>query len=195
MKAHWRSLISATLVSLSFHFLVLYFLEGDIDSRLGGGAIFPQTVFAVDLAPVSEGESKGAVEDLLVDRERGVLKGTDSSVYGVEVSAVSSAGGLPRKVDYVPSRELTQRAMPVAPVIVPFPDAVSGKWNGAVLLQLELSEQGDVDAVKIVESDLPDSFGEIARKVFQAARFHPGIKDGRAVPVRMKLEVRFSDGA
>lgn len=162
---------------------------------MGGGPAHLQAVLAVDLAPVRERQGSESGEGISAEWDRVAPTGGEESVLPAGVSAGAMAGGLAGKSDYVSSRELSQRASPVAPVIVPFPDVVAGKRNGVVVLQLELSERGDVDAVKVVESDLPDGFGDVARKAFQAARFHPGIKDGHSVPVRMKIEVRFSEGS
>lgn len=93
--------------------------------------------------------------------------------------------------EYFPASELQLRPSPEAPVIIPFPDAPLGKQKATAILLLYISAEGTVDRVEIDESELPVEFENAAIDTFLRAKMRPGIKDGTAVPTRMKIEVEF----
>lgn len=93
--------------------------------------------------------------------------------------------------EYFPASELQLRPSPEAPVILPFPDAPLGKQKATAILLLYISAEGTVDRVEIDESELPAEFEKVAIDTFLQAKMRPGIKDGSAVPARMKIEVEF----
>jgi TonB family protein len=69
-------------------------------------------------------------------------------------------------------------------------DAVGGR----VVAQLFLREDGTVEQVSILRAEPPGYFEYSVEQAFSAARFTPGMKDGRTVKVQMALEVSFGDG-
>lgn len=92
---------------------------------------------------------------------------------------------------YFPASELQLRPSPETPVIIPFPEAHLGRQKATAILLLYISAEGVVDRVEVDESELPSEFEHAAIATFLQAKMRPGIKDGKAVPARMKIEVEF----
>lgn len=95
---------------------------------------------------------------------------------------------------YLPASQLDSRPYPESPVIVPFPEGetlAKGQRIAAILL-LYVGIDGRVDRVEFAQSGLSPPFERIAIDTFLQARMSPGIKDGRPVRARMKVEVEFA---
>jgi TonB family protein len=69
-------------------------------------------------------------------------------------------------------------------------EARKAKWQGAVLLQLVVDENGVPQEIKVVRS-LGLGLDQKAIEAVQKWRFKPGLKDGKAVPVSANIEVNF----
>ena len=80
------------------------------------------------------------------------------------------------------------------PVFRPEPEyseeARKAKWQGAVLLQLVVDENGVPQDIKVIRS-LGLGLDQKAIEAVQKWRFKPGQKDGKAVPVSANIEVNF----
>ena len=73
-----------------------------------------------------------------------------------------------------------------------YPEAAARRFlSGKVVLRLYILESGAVQRVEVVRAEPPGVFERAAERAFLAARFTPGIKDRRAVRVRMTLEIAF----
>lgn len=73
-----------------------------------------------------------------------------------------------------------------------YPEAAARRLlSGKVVLRLFLAESGQVERAEVVKADPPGYFEGAAERAFLAARFSPGMKDGRPVKVQMVLEVAF----
>lgn len=64
--------------------------------------------------------------------------------------------------------------------------------EGETVLRVRLNELGEVDSVAVVETSGHESLDSAAAAGARAMRFHPGRRDGRDVPVWVRLPVRFS---
>ena len=64
--------------------------------------------------------------------------------------------------------------------------------SGKAVLKLYIDANGAVEQV-LVESARPTGYGfeDSAARAFRAARFSPGMKDGKRVRVQMRLEISF----
>jgi protein TonB len=60
-----------------------------------------------------------------------------------------------------------------------------------VLIELYIDETGTVERVAILRAEPPGVFDASVKRAFSAARFTPGMKEGRPVPVLMTLEIEF----
>jgi len=80
------------------------------------------------------------------------------------------------------------------PIFRPEPEyseeARKAKWQGAVLLQLVVDENGVPQEIKVIRS-LGLGLDQKAIEAVQKWRFKPGRKDGKAVPVSANIEVNF----
>jgi protein TonB len=80
------------------------------------------------------------------------------------------------------------------PIFRPEPEyseeARKAKWQGAVLLQLVVDENGVPQEIKVVRS-LGLGLDQKAIEAVQKWRFKPGLKDGKPVPVSANIEVNF----
>ncbi len=80
------------------------------------------------------------------------------------------------------------------PIFRPEPEyseeARKAKWQGAVLLQLVVDENGVPKDIKVVRS-LGLGLDQKAIEAVQKWRFKPGLKDGKPVPVSANIEVNF----
>ena len=83
----------------------------------------------------------------------------------------------PPKLIYAPEAEYSKQAR-------------AAKLKGSVVVQLEVSEKGLPTELRVVRS-LGSGLDEKALEAVQQYRFKPAMKDGKPVPVRMTIEVKF----
>ena len=69
-------------------------------------------------------------------------------------------------------------------------EARKAKWQGTVILQLVVDDQGRPQQLKIMRS-LGLGLDQKAIEAVEKWRFKPGMKDGKAVPVMATIEVNF----
>jgi TonB family protein len=99
---------------------------------------------------------------------------------------------LPRPTPYYATRELDVRPGIMTRVEPEYPEAAARRFlSGSVRLQLYIEADGRVSRVEILRADPPGYFEESTMRAFGAARFSPGMKDGKPVAAQMTLEVSF----
>ena len=69
-------------------------------------------------------------------------------------------------------------------------EARKAKWQGTVVLQLVVDDQGRPQNLKVLRS-LGLGLDQKAIEAVEKWRFKPGMKDGKAVPVMATIEVNF----
>ena len=75
------------------------------------------------------------------------------------------------------------------------PNASKGKGfrvNGAVVIGLVVSSKGEPREIKVITS-IEKDIDQAAVEAVQQWRFDPAKKDGKAVAVRISIEIRFHD--
>lgn len=93
---------------------------------------------------------------------------------------------------YYTTRELDVRPGILVRVEPEYPEAAARRFlSGRVVARLLIDESGAVEKVLIVSAEPPGYFEASAQQAFFAARFTPGMKDGRPVRVQMLLEISF----
>lgn len=98
---------------------------------------------------------------------------------------------LPRP-HYFLTRELDVRPGIMTRTEPEYPEAAARRFlSGRVVVRLYIGEDGGVEKVDVVSADPPGYFEDAAARAFLAARFSPGMKNGRPVKVQMTLEVNF----
>lgn len=104
-------------------------------------------------------------------------------------------GTLPDAPDptYYAARELDTYPRPLEPLgFDPAERAARESAGGRLRVQLLIDEHGTVREVSVLEADPAGYFEESARSVLSAARFFPGMKDGRPVKTRLIVSVSFA---
>ena len=108
-----------------------------------------------------------------------------------EPAATTAAGaGVLPAPRYYRAAELDQRPQIRVHVEPKFP-ALALVPTGRVVLRLYVNEAGEMDEVAVESADTTGDFAEAARQAFAAARYTPGIKDGRPVKSLVRIEVLF----
>jgi protein TonB len=93
---------------------------------------------------------------------------------------------------YYASRELDVRPGIRTHTEPEYPEAAARRsLSGRVLIELYIDETGTVERVAILRAEPPGVFDASVKRAFSAARFTPGMKEGRPVPVLMTLEIEF----
>jgi len=103
------------------------------------------------------------------------------------IAAVLPVAPLPK---YYAAHELDQRPLPLTHIEPLFP-AGAPVNSGIVKLRLYLSADGQIEEIDIFESQPAGVFEAAAAQAFAAARFSPGMRQGKAVPAVMTLELQF----
>ncbi len=64
--------------------------------------------------------------------------------------------------------------------------------EGETVLQVRVNELGEVDSVAVIETSGHESLDSAAAEGARAMTFHPARRDGRDVPVWVRMPVQFS---
>ena len=103
------------------------------------------------------------------------------------------AAGLPIH-RYYRTRELDVRPGIMTRVQPEYPESAARRsLAGSVRVQLYIDEAGRVERVQTLHAEPPGVFEASTQSAFLAARFTPGMKDGRPVKVKIMLEVQFGN--
>jgi protein TonB len=102
---------------------------------------------------------------------------------------VSAAREAPQKPDFVDSKELVQTLSfePVYPA-----SALRAGQEGWVTLEFTVGERGDVHDALITDAEPAGVFDAAALKAVGQWRFEPRVSNGRSVPVRSSVTLRFA---
>jgi protein TonB len=77
----------------------------------------------------------------------------------------------------------------------PYPTAASEqRIEGVVRVAYEVGVDGSVTNARVVESNPPGMFDQVALEAVRGWRFHPAIRDGKPVPYELVSDVRFKLG-
>lgn len=97
--------------------------------------------------------------------------------------------GIPLPYYYEP-KELTERASPVTDVVLDSPSVEAYPGAGKIVLLLYINEEGKVDDVTVLSSDIDSPAVETAVvEQFQMVRFAAGKLNGQPVKSKKKIEV------
>lgn len=197
---------AATLASVVIHasaFAALHYFSADL-SRSAGGSVSWRAL-AVSLREISD--VKGRSEDKIVSHEAfeksqggAVSEVERSSPHMVEVAGASkgvtgsrNAGTLGRSIEpvqhFYPADQLTVRPIPLSEMESPDFDMPMQDRRASVVIDVSISELGEVVSVQPVMSGLPDNYTESLVTAFSRLRFKPGEIDGRRVGSLLRVEL------
>lgn len=181
---------------------------GALSPRLAAAiaaSVLLHTLLVAGLAPltgerVDIGDALSRANPLRASLSPASAREAEIPAPGAEAPPAGAAGPastepppvLPRPTSYYSTRELDVRPGIMTRVEPEYPEAAARRFlSGSVQLQLYIEADGRVSRVEILRADPPGYFEESATRAFGAARFSPGMKDGRPVAAQMTLEVSF----
>jgi hypothetical protein len=92
---------------------------------------------------------------------------------------------------YYTTDQLTRRPRPTAEPELDTAETRPIFAAGSIILKLWIDERGDVIAVDVEKTDLPELFSKTAAAAFRDLRFTPGELNGRHVGSLMRIEVTY----
>lgn len=126
-----------------------------------------------------------------------IREGTGKSMGAADGSLLSAPTepnpvrpGFP-DVRYFTKKELSKNPRLVSAVSLVAPRGVSLPAGAKISLQLWISENGRVDRLVVVQTNVPVIMTESAVAAFKAAQFQPGEIDGETVKSQLAIEVSY----
>lgn len=204
----FRDLALPLLASCLFHLLVLVFSYSRpmLFDAGGNGAYKQRRQIGATLRPLSTAKEAGALQN--ADSEEDRLDAVKQEESPPE-SKPEVSGEKPLKEDsaarpsvpsfppagYVPSEEATVAPQPLGDPLFEAEEPSGNPASGTVVLDLWISERGDVVYTVPKDTDLPEKTVQIVEKAFRNLRFIPGELNGRKVSVVMRVEVRYGEAS
>lgn len=197
-----RALFVSVLLSIAFHLaLLLHAQPWRFSDTAGLGLASPaRSLHLRMVAPspplVSPPQSEAATDaefapHVAAPPDAEVAKASSQDVPVSATDSLLPAGGLHNALDYVPSEYLSFVPKPLAPVEIPFPEAVVGEISVHVQLSLFIDETGHVDRVQVDNSQPLSLLQDAAVNTFLTTRFKAGELEGHVVRSLLRVEVIF----
>lgn len=96
---------------------------------------------------------------------------------------------------YYSPQDLGSKPQATTEILIADPGTLAGTTSGSVVLELFINEAGGMDRVRVESASLPEPFQNIAAEAFRQSVFTPGLKDGKPVKSRLRVEVTVEDVA
>jgi TonB family protein len=158
--------------------------------RLGAALIASFALHAGLIAGI-DSHTRGPASGISWDGARPDLRVSLQELSPVPEQTAARPAGLPIQ-RYYRTRELDVRPGIMTRVEPDYPEPAARRLvAGSVRIELYIDEAGRVERVQTLQADPPGYFEESTQRAFLAARFTPGMKDGRPVKVKIRLEVKF----
>jgi hypothetical protein len=202
----WKRLIAALTLSVALHYFVLALLTPGLPGVGKPVGATNQTI-RLKVSFVTSEQLAASLAGL--DPEEQAVPMDTESVVGMPETSVdpivveTSRIGLPIYEEmgppfppplptYLPLTALDQAPQPLTELDTHFA-ALEGRIGaGRMVFSLLIDENGKVDEVLNEYSSLALEFVGIVQEALGEMRFHPGMKDGRPVKSRTRIEVNFS---
>jgi len=158
--------------------------------------IFADGVFNMGTSQTYSGLTVNLIQSTgaaFLPTQRPVLKSSEGDTFHQPTKVEKSSAAIVFSSGYLPVRELD-----VIPVIRRdinlYPDAMSTLQGsgGKIIIGLWIDEFGHVVKSELLESDMPEIYGEAATHAFLQADFQPGKKNGSAVKSKVKVVMIYS---
>ena len=94
---------------------------------------------------------------------------------------------------YWPAEKLDARPQIRTHVMPEYPKDLPAGVRGRVVLELFIAPDGKLDRVRVASAEPRGRFEQAALKAFSAARFTPGMRQGKAVSSLVRIEVSFGN--
>jgi TonB family protein len=197
----WGRLWGALLASLALHAALLltpYFGTSAAFriAALGAPTLGPERILRARLMPASEA---GTARLLAPAAGAGAPAAPARAAVGESprLAERRSRGSdllpVPAPTFYA-AEQLTKRPRPLSEPNLYVAWDVARAVTGKVVLQVWVSALGNVDAVEVEQSNLPEPVSSTVAAAFRRLRFEPGEIEGRRVPALLRIEVSYSHG-
>jgi len=199
--ADWRRLSAALLASCALHLALLLTPNLGTSTALSSAPRTalergPERILEVRLASASEAETARPPSAAVA---AGTPRAAPRSTAGElpQPAARRSRGSellpVPAPTFYTVD-QLTKRPRPTSEPNLYVAWDIAHAVTGKVLLRLWISALGNVDAVEVEQSNLPEPVSATVADAFRRLRFEPGEIDGRRVPAVLRIQVSYSHG-
>lgn len=183
-----QRIAAALAASAALHALLVMGLQQSVGPRWGG---LSWSQFTAPIRAVLVSEPAAPAPDMagpVASRATGASAATGDSTAPGDTAPRSL---LPQP-HYFLTRELDVRPGIMTRTEPEYPEAAARRFlSGRVVVRLYIGEDGRVEKVDVLAAEPPGYFEDAAARAFLAARFSPGMKNGRPVKVQMTLEVNF----
>lgn len=160
--------------------------------RLGAALIVSFALHAALIAGI-ESHSGGRSSGIPWNGADPLLRVSLRELSPAPAESAARAAGLPIH-RYYRTGELDVRPGIMTRVEPDYPEPAARRLvAGSVRIELYIDEAGRVERVQTLQADPPGYFEESTQRAFLGARFTPGMKDGRPVKVKIRLEVKFGN--
>jgi TonB family protein len=155
----------------------------------------PYWHLALAIALKRKGDRQGILDDYEVARKLApddeALQASYNSLLAPATGKQAQAGGPRGKAsDYKPGSNVSPPSASYSPDPPYTKKARTAKYSGTSVVQIVVNQLGDVESVQVVKP-LGLGLDENAVKVIRTWKFHPAIREGVPVAVRMLVEVSF----
>lgn len=184
---------AALVVSVTLHLAVAAIPGLEPASRSASSSAAERIIVALPQAARARTTSEDANPpgDLATEKRIGPETAAVDSAHDVPMadSEETSWFGIPLPRYYEP-KELTERAKPLVDITLDSPAVETYPGAGKIVLLLYINEDGKVDDVEVLSSDIASSKVEATVvEQFQLVRFSAGKLNGQPVKSKKKIEV------
>lgn len=92
---------------------------------------------------------------------------------------------------YWSAKDLDVRPQVRTHVMPEYPKDLPAGVRGVVVIDVFVAATGKVDRVSVVRAKPANRFEQSAIRAFSAARFSPGVRQGKPAPSRLRIEVTY----
>jgi hypothetical protein len=203
-EAHALRLLSALAISIFLHLALILFpanhagLTVSNASNLvsGSGVSIPLLItLAVATAELATGEGDAAITQTKAGVEAAPVTASPTTDRGDQPVEPGGDGStlLGPELVYYTTDKLSKSPEVIAMDDLNTPETRVYKVSGSLVMNLWIDDQGKVTKVLVQDSALPPIFAETASRIFKAARFVPGERNGVRVGALMRIEVGYED--
>lgn len=134
-----------------------------------------------------------AVDEAAQSQTTAAPENTNSPTLVPDISSTTEIVGESR--EYLPPERLTRLPEVLNLGNLDLPGVVQPNDKGRLVLEILISDEGNPDSIRVVETSVPAAFLANALRVFHWARYTPGRELNRAVRSRIRVEIVLGDMA
>lgn len=205
LRNFWASKIRswhlvALLLSLTAHFLLILFIDGQLSLIREMSSSEPAQASAsnhsISIHLVPPDSSAGATEatpNAFVNRTQEIAKPWEPASPPQALLAPPPLPTfeilLPPAPYYFKSKVLSVKPQVLSDIPMDLGATITSAMPGSAIFRLQINEQGEVDQVIVDETSFSESEQRVVLEAFQKMKFAPGKIDDKAVKSELRIEV------